>query len=118
MATVKRSGAGYVDYQWPKPGQEQPEPKRSYVAGFAPWGWVLGSGVYVDADKAEAFRFAGISVGVGLLVGLGVLTQVHFMGRSMRRRLESAANALNAMAAGDLTARLDLDTHDEIGRLL
>ena len=118
VATVKRSGAGYVDYQWPKPGQEQPEPKRSYVAGFAPWGWVLGSGVYVDAVKAEAFRFAGISVGVGLLVGLGVLTQVHFMGRSMRRRLESAANALNAMAAGDLTARLDLGTHDEIGRLL
>ena len=45
VATVKREGSGYVDYLWPKPGSKDPEPKRSFVAGFAPWGWVIGSGV-------------------------------------------------------------------------
>ncbi len=35
--TVKKSGAGFVPYEWPKPGFEKPQPKLSYVVGFAPW---------------------------------------------------------------------------------
>jgi len=52
---VKKDGAGFVEYHWPKPGQEQPVAKISYVAGFAPWGWVVGSGIYVD-DVEAIFR--------------------------------------------------------------
>src|ERR1700690_1155068 len=48
VETVKKSGAGFVDYLWPKPGHTQPIPKISYVKGFAPWGWVIGSGIYLD----------------------------------------------------------------------
>jgi diguanylate cyclase (GGDEF)-like protein/PAS domain S-box-containing protein len=48
VATVRKDGAGFVDYLWPKPGSNQPVPKISYVKGFAPWGWVIGSGIYVD----------------------------------------------------------------------
>ena len=33
---VKRNGAGFVAYHWPKPGAEHPVPKISYVKGFAP----------------------------------------------------------------------------------
>jgi len=46
--TVKQSGSGFVAYQWPKPGADRPQPKLSYVVGFAPWGWVIGTGVYID----------------------------------------------------------------------
>ena len=45
---VKAHGAGFVEYQWPKPGVQDPQPKVSYVAGYEPWGWVIGSGIYVD----------------------------------------------------------------------
>jgi methyl-accepting chemotaxis protein len=38
---VKQNGIGFVAYQWPKPGSEQPQPKLSYVAGYAPWSWVI-----------------------------------------------------------------------------
>ena len=38
VETVKAKGAGFVDYMWPKPGSTDPQPKVSYVAGFAPWG--------------------------------------------------------------------------------
>ena len=60
--TVKSSGAGFVAYQWPKPGAEQPVPKISYVKGFAPWGWVIGSGIYID-DVAAEFRRSAIQTG-------------------------------------------------------
>lgn len=39
-------GAGYIEYLWPKSGEYRP--KISYVKLFEPWGWVIGSGVYID----------------------------------------------------------------------
>jgi PAS domain S-box-containing protein len=51
---VRREGAGYVDYQW----QWQDNPNRivakiSYVKGFTPWGWVIGTGVYVEDVREQ-----------------------------------------------------------------
>jgi len=51
---VRRDGAGYVDYQW----QWQDNPNKivdkiSYVKEFAPWGWVIGTGVYVEDVRAQ-----------------------------------------------------------------
>ena len=38
---VRKDGSGFVPYQWPKPGFDKPQPKLSYVVGFAPWNWVI-----------------------------------------------------------------------------
>jgi methyl-accepting chemotaxis protein len=116
--TVKRDGAGYVDYFWPKPGSQEPEPKRSYVAGFKPWGWVIGSGVYVDAVRAAALRFAIVNFAVALLVGGGLFGFVHWLTRSMRLRLRQANTTLQAIAAGDLSHRVEVGPLDEIGLLM
>lgn len=45
---VKKNGSGFVDYLWAKPGFDEPVAKISYVKGFKPWGWVIGSGIYID----------------------------------------------------------------------
>ncbi|MGM0519795.1 MAG: methyl-accepting chemotaxis protein [Campylobacterota bacterium] len=42
------SGSGFVDYVWPKPGFDKPQDKVSYVKLFEPFGWVVGTGAYVD----------------------------------------------------------------------
>lgn len=44
----RETGSGFVEYMWPKPGADKPIPKISYVELFEPWGWVLGTGVYID----------------------------------------------------------------------
>jgi len=36
VAVVAKSGGGFVDYEWPKPGASEPQPKISYVQGYAP----------------------------------------------------------------------------------
>src|SRR3546814_6970349 len=56
VAIAKAKGAGMVDYLWPKPGAEAPVAKTSYVTLFEPWGWIIGSGVYVDDVQAEFRR--------------------------------------------------------------
>ncbi|MBT8370142.1 MAG: cache domain-containing protein, partial [Deltaproteobacteria bacterium] len=49
----KEKGKGFVDYYWPKYGAEEPQPKLSYVKLFAPWNWVIGSGVYMEVAEAK-----------------------------------------------------------------
>jgi methyl-accepting chemotaxis protein len=39
-------GGGYVEYRFPKLGEEKQVAKRSYVMAFKPFGWVVGSGYY------------------------------------------------------------------------
>ncbi|KQW00447.1 methyl-accepting chemotaxis protein [Rhizobacter sp. Root1221] len=118
VAVVKAKGSGYVDYLWPKVGSQDPVPKRSYVAGFAPWGWVIGSGIYIDVVRADAFRFAGVSLGVGLAVSLLMFVFVHRLAGSLQRRLQQAESALDAIAVGNLAADVVVGPADEIGRLM
>ena len=54
VKTVKNGGAGYVDYQWQwKDDPQRIVPKISYVKGFDPWGWIIGTGIYVEDVRAE-----------------------------------------------------------------
>ena len=59
VEVCEEGGSGYVDYQWPKPipgGLTEERPKISYVRLFEPWGWIVGTGVYVDDIEAETQR--------------------------------------------------------------
>ena len=48
VAVANKSGKGVVDYMWPKPGFEKPQPKISFVEGIKEWNWIVGTGVYAD----------------------------------------------------------------------
>ncbi len=115
---VRANGSGVVDYLWPRPGSGAAVPKLSYVAGFKPWGWVIGTGVYVD-DLVEArfhlaIMLAGIGVGVGLLVG-GAIWMV---GRSVSKPAIYLTAVTDRIAAGDLETQVTgQDRKDELGAL-
>ena len=56
---AERDGSGFVDYVWPKPtkdGLSKEQPKLSYVRLIKEWGWVLGTGIYVDDALADAIE--------------------------------------------------------------
>lgn len=48
---------GYVDYLWPKPTEDgvsdEYEPKLSYVRRYNDWGWIIGTGIYIDDAREE-----------------------------------------------------------------
>ena len=113
---VKKAGAGPVDYMWPKPGSDKPVQKVSFVKGFEPWGWILGSGVYVDTVDAtvrgRAVTFAaGAVVLAAVLLGIGV-----FIARGMLRQLggepDYASSIARSIAGGDLTVPIDVKRDD------
>lgn len=52
--TVKTSGSGYATYMWQwKDDPSKIVPKLSYVKGFKPWGWIVGTGIYIEDVKQE-----------------------------------------------------------------
>ncbi|EKT4521001.1 methyl-accepting chemotaxis protein [Pseudomonas putida] len=120
MASLARSqGAGPVDYRWPKPGASEPVAKTSYIQLFKPWGWIIGSGVYVDdvqAEFARQVRDASLA-GLGIAVLMALL--VMLIARSIARPLQEAVQAMGNIASGesDLTRRLDTHGRDEVTRL-
>ena len=117
--TVKRQGAGFVDYKWPKPGFEEPVPKISYVKGFAPWGWVIGSGIYLD-DVDAVFMQSLLKEGSIIAVLLTLLALIAVLViRTLMKTLRIAAESADAIAAGDLTSTFDdIGSKDELGRLM
>jgi len=104
VETVRRDGKGFVAYQWPKPGSENPVDKISYVEGFAPWGWVIGSGVYTgdlrDAVRLQMAYAAGIVLAALSVAGYLFLSFY----RVMDGGLKETRRHLSAMAGGDLTS--------------
>ncbi|GAB4553232.1 MAG: methyl-accepting chemotaxis protein [Rhizobacter sp.] len=115
--TVKASGSGFVFYMWPKPGSEQPVQKVSYVKGFEPWGWVVGSGVYIDTVNATIVeRVIGMSVG-SLLLAIVLLAIGLVVARSLLRELggepEYATLITKRIADGDLSVDIALKPNDQ-----
>jgi methyl-accepting chemotaxis protein len=116
---VAESGSGTVHYEWPKPGLDRPQPKVSYVAEFEPWGWVLGSGIYLD-DVREDFWQAIAPQLVVALIGLITLAWVSWViANSIVQPLKHAVRAMEDVATGegDLTRRLNSDGNDELTHL-
>src|SRR5512138_1277330 len=118
VETVRREGEGFVDYMWPKPGHVEPVPKISYVKGYAPWGWVVGSGIYVDdvdaAYSRELWKLAVVTLLIGLVVGaVGWL-----IARTLTVPVREAMVVARRLAKGDLTATVTAGARDEVGQLL
>jgi len=110
LVSAGKQGGGFVDYWFPRAGQEKAEPKLSYAAPFAPWGWVLGTGIYID-DIDAAFRHDAMLLGGISLALLALLSLVGWrVGSSVVRQLggepQAAAAVMQRVAEGDLTADL------------
>jgi len=119
VSVAQTSGAGDVHYLWPKPGETQAVAKLSYVKRFAPWGWVVGTGIYID-DVQAAWRQAALVAG-----GLALACLVPFLlvsittSRSIFRRLNEMIARIKDIAEGegDLTKRIGITSQDEMAEL-
>jgi len=69
LETVRRQDSGYVNYMWQwKDDPGQVAPKISFVKKFSPWGWIIGTGIYIEDIQQEIAlitrRFVKIFAGV------------------------------------------------------
>ncbi|URI07927.1 methyl-accepting chemotaxis protein [Aquincola tertiaricarbonis] len=118
VAKVRESGKGFVAYQWPKPGNDKPVDKLSYVQGFEPWGWVIGSGIYVgDVREAAQRQVLWMAAVVGAALLLAGYLFISFY-RVMDGGLNETRRHLRAMTEGDLTTSPSPWGRDEAAQLM
>jgi len=115
---AKDRGEGVVEYMWAKPGSNVPVPKITYVKLMKEWGWVVGSGIYVDDVKTEMNKMKWQIIGGTLVLSLAVFGFAWVVARRIKRALDQAIAASQRIASGDLTAHLTVESSDETGELL
>jgi len=119
VAIVKKQQSGFVAYHWPKPGFDNPVAKISFVKGFQPWGWIVGSGIYLDdvdaAFKSDVMSFAMINVVIVIFIS-GLL---FLIAQSILQPLSDTNTMMQQIAVGDgdLSRRLNTDGRDDIAEL-
>jgi len=114
----KDKGEGVVSYMWAKPGSTVPVPKITYVKLMKEWGWVVGSGIYVDDIKTEMDKMKWQILGGTLALSLLVFSFAWLVARRIKKALDQAIDASKRIASGDLTAHLNVESSDETGELI
>ncbi|MCD7059072.1 methyl-accepting chemotaxis protein [Pelagibacterium xiamenense] len=115
VETVAQSGSGFVDYLWPKPGSDQPQPKLSHVEGTE-WGWIVGTGVYTD-DLSALFWENAALLGAALVAGFIAMGAAAFViTRSITRPVNALTAAMGRLAEGDNSVDIPATrATDEVG---
>ncbi|MBE0584150.1 MAG: methyl-accepting chemotaxis protein, partial [Desulfofustis sp.] len=127
VSVARQQGEGFVSYRWPKPGEQEPVPKQSFVKLFEEWGWIVGTGIYVDdINKAMSAQQQDVSAAVNrqrswimaasVLMIAVVSLVMFFVAATISRPIRTAAEMLKDIAEGegDLTRRLLVTTKDEL----
>jgi methyl-accepting chemotaxis protein len=114
---AKQKGEGFVEYLWPKPGHEEPVAKISFVKLFDKWGWVLGSGIYIDDVNEE---YAAISREIYIILGIIIVVLLfitYYFAKKIVAPIDRLKIAANKVAAGDADFIIEANSLDEIGEL-
>ena len=121
VEVAKKRGSGFVEYMWPKPGEKAQVSKISYVKLFEPWGWIIGSGIYLDDVSSDVMTLRIISTAGAILFAILTLSMAYVIGRGITQRLAKVIGGLKEIASGkgdvDLTKRIAITSIDEIGIL-
>ncbi len=113
-----RAGGGFVNYRWAKPGSKGEVEKVAYAGLFAPWNWVVSSGVYMDDVQKQALVFTAIMAVSGGVLVLIVLALSWLIGNRIAVPLKQATAVAEGIARGKLDSHIGPQPHDETGRLL
>ncbi|ORT99898.1 Methyl-accepting chemotaxis protein [Anaerovibrio sp. JC8] len=128
----RKDGGGFTDLMFAKPGEDTPLPKRNYTVSFAPYQWVLGTGVWIDyidtmvaqqeVEANAALRASLVKMGIFVIVlqmifiGIGYVFANRIVGPIMQ-----VTDRLKVLATGDFRRGRSggdvYDTDDEISEM-
>lgn len=132
LIAAAQAGGGSVRYLWEKPSSRQMAPKLGYVVSVPEWGWMLGTGIYLDdventlrqldaraeTDIRETLAWIGAIAGISLLLvgasGLALNISEH---READAKLRQLAQRV-VQSQEEERARLSRELHDGVSQLL
>lgn len=127
----QEADGGYTDYVFPKEGETEPSPKRSYSKAFEPFEWVIGTGNYTDYidDKVASIEKDFTSYVTNkrttfiistIIEGAVVVFLLILIILSIIKPLKKCISSIGVMEQGDFSQALGtalLKRHDDFGKL-
>lgn len=127
-----KAGGGHVRYLWEKPSSQQLAPKLGYVVALDRWGWMLGTGLYLDDIDATLAKIdnqisgnirntmlwiAAIAIASAMVIALSGLVLNISEHRVADAKLRVLAQRV-VRSQEEERARLSRDLHDGISQWL
>ncbi len=121
---IAETGGGYSNYWFPKTKGGKALPKRSYVALFEPFNWVVGTGNYVDdidtavqemKDKQVAMLYNLLAIIFVVLIVAVII--IILLGKKIAKPIVVLSEKAKNIANGNLSVQINISSKDEIGVL-
>nr|WP_321483876.1 cache domain-containing protein [uncultured Cohaesibacter sp.] len=111
-------GGGVVAYSWPRPGSTEPSPKMSYVQAYKPWGWIVGTGTYIDDLHATFWDNLTSLLTSSAFIFLVIFGSSVLLATSLTRPIKKLVHSMLKLAEGDLNVEIaQTNRQDEIGNM-
>lgn len=121
-------GGGYTDYSFPRAGQTEPAPKRSYTLLFEPYGWIIGTGNYTDdiektvqvereQNKVQLYKTI-IWLCLLAICAIAAAAAISvYIGRKIAQPIVAMASTIEEISEGNLLVTLEVKQKNEIGNM-
>ncbi|WP_235869302.1 cache domain-containing protein [Veronia nyctiphanis] len=127
-----QQGGGFVEYRWHKPSLKEPVKKLSYAVGLEKWGWMIGTGIYIDDIDAQIVSvhskmertisktFIGLTIALIITVGIvvSISTTFHVNARELADKKLQALNRQIIDSQEEERTRVSRELHDGINQIL
>ncbi len=125
---LAKAGGGYLNYYFPKPGEDEATLKRGYAAMFEPFQWALGTGNYVDsiqsisdeleASNAHNMKLLLVFVLIASLavIGLSILA-AYVIGKRISKPIVALTAVSEKLSMGNTEVAITFTSDDEVGLL-
>lgn len=131
VVKAAKEGDGYLNFNWPNPRTgNKKAPKLGYSEDFPKWGWIIGTGFYIDTLEEQIAEMEETlnkkqgeiliqSIGLSLLMLVLIVIFGYFVAISILAPLRKTLKAMDEISGGsrDLTRRLSTNNKDELGKL-
>ena len=117
IEVARRDGGGFVAYASPRPDASQPTPHVAYARDFAPWDWVLATGVHAEERGGESSS-AAVREGLLILVLLApLLALFYWFKQHLQASTRGVLGLACELAGGDLSHQAPVLAQDELGNM-
>ncbi|MDF2588992.1 MAG: methyl-accepting chemotaxis sensory transducer with Cache sensor [Anaerocolumna sp.] len=123
IANGQKEGGGFTDYWFPKAGETEASPKRSYSLAFEPYQWVVGTGNYTDyIDKIineykaeENAKLKEMITTLSYILIVGFIASVFItilIAKNLNKAFKTISNYLGTLSTGNFTIQLPDSYHN------
>jgi diguanylate cyclase (GGDEF)-like protein/PAS domain S-box-containing protein len=117
-ALVQQKREGIIKYLWPRPEGGKPEEKMSWISLYRPWGWVVGSGIYLEDLTRDFSHIKNRLLLSGISAFVIMLAITMYLVYRINKPVLVAQEVARRIVAGEAWHELKIDENTEAGNIV